>query len=68
LIRDNGKGEVAHRPVEGRGYQLEAAHVMDCLRAGFRESPIMPLDETRSVLRLMDRLRAPWPLRYPGEA
>jgi hypothetical protein len=27
----------------------------------------MPLDETISVMRTMDRIRTAWGLRYPGE-
>ena len=45
----------------------EAAEVMRCLGAGERESPIMPLDETVSVLETMDEIRGSWGLRYPGE-
>jgi dihydrodiol dehydrogenase / D-xylose 1-dehydrogenase (NADP) len=40
---------------------------MRCLEAGKTESDVMPLDETISVMRTMDRIRAAWGLRYPGE-
>jgi predicted dehydrogenase len=45
-------------PVEGNGYQHEAAEVGRCLRAGALESPRMPLDETIAVLETLDALRA----------
>ena len=59
--------ELIELPFEGNGFGHEAAEVMDCLRAGELESGIMPLDETVSVLRTMDELRARWGLEYPGE-
>jgi dihydrodiol dehydrogenase / D-xylose 1-dehydrogenase (NADP) len=40
---------------------------MACLRAGKSESEIMPLDETLSIVRTMDGLRAEWGLAYPME-
>jgi len=45
-------------PVEGNGYQHEAAEVGRCLRAGALESPRIPLDETIAVLETLDTLRA----------
>jgi len=54
-------------PLEGNGYNYEAAEVMRCLRAGLTESPILPLDETRSVMQTLDEIRAQWGLRYPME-
>ncbi len=44
------------------GYQFEVIHVGECLAAGLTESPIMPLDDTLAVQRLMaevlDQVRA----------
>jgi hypothetical protein len=48
-------------------FGYEAAEVMRCLEAGKTESDVMPLDETLSVMRTMDSIRAEWGLRYPGE-
>lgn len=56
------------RPFEGHGYQFEAAHVMECLRKGRAESPVMPLAESRALLRTMDALREAWGVVYPDEA
>lgn len=53
--------------VRGAGYHLEAAEVMRCLREGRLESPLMPLDETLSIMETLDKLRALWGLRYPME-
>jgi predicted dehydrogenase len=52
---------------EGNGYNYEAAEVMRCLRAGLKESPILPLDETRSIVQTLDEIRAQWGLRFPVE-
>ncbi len=52
----------------GNGYAHEAVEVQRCLGEGRTESAIMPLDETASIMRTMDRLREQWGLRYPGES
>ena len=54
-------------PVEGNGYNYEAVEVIRCLREGRLESPVMPLDETLSIMRTLDQVRAQWGLRYLGE-
>lgn len=63
----SGVEEVIDLPFEGNGYQYEASAVMECLRNGQLESEVMPLDETLSIMRTMDELRAQWGLKYPGE-
>lgn len=55
-------------PCTGGGYQYQAAEVMLCLREGKTESRIMSLADTFSVMQIMDRIRAQWGLKYPGEA
>lgn len=52
-------------PFPGNGYQLEAAEVMRCLRAGERESPTLPLDGTVAVMETLDAVRERIGLRYP---
>jgi predicted dehydrogenase len=59
--------EVIHLPFEGNGYNYEAAEVMNCLRAGRLESDTLPLDETLTIMKTMDRIRAQWGLKYPME-
>ena len=54
-------------PREGKGLRLQAAEVGRCLRAGEKESPVMPLDETLSIMRTLDLIREQIGLRYPGE-
>jgi predicted dehydrogenase len=45
-------------PYAGNGYGHEAQEVMDRIRAGETESPVMPLDESAALAELMDRLLA----------
>ncbi len=67
LSLKNGQVETYKLEFESTGYQYEAIEAMECLRNGQLESAIMPLDETLAIMDTMDRLRAQWNLRYPGE-
>jgi predicted dehydrogenase len=49
--------EVIEAPVIGTGLANEAIEVMRCLRAGETESPLVPLDETVEIMRVMDDVR-----------
>ena len=51
----------------GMGMHFEANEVMACLRAGKLESDTLSHDASLAVMRTMDRIRAQWGLRYPGE-
>jgi hypothetical protein len=63
-----GKGDThIETPMTSNGYNYEAEEVMSCLRAGRLESAVMPLDETLSIMKTMDRIRAQWGLVYPME-
>jgi predicted dehydrogenase len=67
ISRPGEEDATVEAPVSGNGFNYEAAEVMRCLEAGETESEIMPLDETLSVMRTMDGIRAAWGLRYPSE-
>jgi predicted dehydrogenase len=67
VSRPGEEGETVGAPVSGNGFNYEAAEVMRCIEAGKTESDIMPLDETISVMRTMDGIRAAWGLKYPSE-
>lgn len=67
LTRADGTTDTFARPFEGHGYQFEAMHVMECLREGRTESPVLPLSRSRTLLSITDALRAQWGVRYPGE-
>lgn len=51
----------------GNGYQYEAMEVMKRVMAGEKESPLMPLKETLSVMETLDAMRREWGLVYPQE-
>ncbi|MFF5225931.1 Gfo/Idh/MocA family protein [Dactylosporangium sp. NPDC000521] len=50
---------------EGLVYQ--AAHFADLLTAGATESPLLPLDETLTIMRTLDEIRRQIGLVYPNE-
>lgn len=66
-VNAGGKSEELDLPFEGQGMNYEAEEVGNCLRAGKNESDILPLDETLSIMRTTDTLRAQWGLKYPME-
>ncbi|MDX3093485.1 Gfo/Idh/MocA family oxidoreductase [Streptomyces sp. ME01-24h] len=68
LHREGREPEEFGAPEGGlRGLQHEAAEVMRCLRAGERESPLVPLEGSLAVMRTLDTVRDRVGVRYPGE-
>ena len=67
LTRADGSEELIEVPFEGNGYRYEAEEAARCIRTGALESPLMTLQDTLSLMRTMDTLRASWGLKYPGE-
>jgi predicted dehydrogenase len=64
----SGKEPVRVEPPRiGNGYNYEAEEVGRCLRAGLRESAVMPLDETLTIMKTLDAIRAQWGMKYPME-
>ena len=59
--------ETIEVPLVGNGYNYEADEVARCLAAGKTESDVIGLDETLSLVKTMDALRAQWGLKYPME-
>jgi predicted dehydrogenase len=66
-LKSKGTEKVIEPPREGNGYNYEAIEAMACLRRGEIESPRWPLQNTLDIMDILDRLREPWGLRYPGE-
>ncbi|QTD98175.1 Glucose--fructose oxidoreductase precursor [Streptomyces cyanogenus] len=62
--------EFAADPADGPRTSLrhEAEEVMRALRAGEKESPLVPLEGTLAVMRTLDAVRERIGVRYPGEA
>jgi predicted dehydrogenase len=59
LITRNGTSRRFEFATQGRGLHYEAAEVARCVRGGLLESPLMPLDETVSIMRTMESVLAP---------
>jgi predicted dehydrogenase len=54
-------------PVIGRGYGNEAAEVNRCLREGLRESPLVPHEQTLTLMRQLDDIRRQIGVRYASD-
>ncbi|WP_208643173.1 Gfo/Idh/MocA family protein [Streptomyces diastatochromogenes] len=71
LHRDGREPEVfTADPADGPRTSLrhEAEEVMRALRAGEKESPLVPLAGSLAVMRTLDAIRERIGVRYPGEA
>jgi predicted dehydrogenase len=67
VFMEDGKEARHEHPIRGNGLHYQAVEVMRCLREGARESEHMRLDESLTVMKTLDAIRAEWGLRYPGE-
>lgn len=63
------KNDLVEIPVQhgpGMGYELEAAHVMECLDRGLIESPVLPLSFSLDLMGIMDAVRKEAGIVFPG--
>ena len=67
LWDEAGTATIRHYPVTGSGYAFQLREVAAALRAGRLESPVMPLDETLSIIQTMDAIREQIGLRFSDE-
>jgi predicted dehydrogenase len=58
LITRAGDARRFEFATQGRGLHFEAAEVARCLQSGLLESPLMPLDETVSIMQTMESVLA----------
>jgi predicted dehydrogenase len=67
LVVDDADGTetIEAPPIAGNGYRGEVEEVARCLRAGELESPLVPLDDTVAILRVLDEARRQLGVRYP---
>ncbi|GAA3937758.1 Gfo/Idh/MocA family oxidoreductase [Actinomadura viridis] len=56
LVRQGGERETFSVDLAGNGYTYQAEEVARCLRLGLTESPLLPLDESVAVLRVIDEI------------
>jgi len=61
LITRDGERTTYDEPYEGRGLWYQADEVARCLREGLLESPLMPLEESISIMQTMDAVLAQAP-------
>ncbi|MFF0345086.1 Gfo/Idh/MocA family protein [Kribbella sp. NPDC004875] len=54
-------------PTHGRGYHYEATAVIEALRAGLLEVPVLPHAATLEILDLLDETRSQIGVSYPGD-
>ena len=67
LTLGDGIKRVIPTPYLGNGYVHEAIEAGRCLRAGLTESPHMLHDDTLSLMRLLDAIRAQIGVRYRAD-
>lgn len=67
IIIDGESEKVIEEKIIGNGMNYEAEEVMRCLREGAIESPLMPLDESVSILETLDSIRAQLDFKFPTE-
>jgi len=61
------ESETVVAELQDNGFVYEVAEVVRCLRAGKRESEIMPLEETIAIMAVMDQIRKDCDFLYPFE-
>ena len=57
LYTDGTKEVIEVERESGFGYQYEARHVSECLRAGLTESPVIPHSYTIMLMGILDKIR-----------
>ena len=68
LVVNTSAGAQPHEcPIDGEGLHYQVVEVHRCLTEGQTESAVMPLDETCSLARTLDTIRAQLGVSYPGE-
>lgn len=66
VYRDYQLVESHGRPVDMvTGYEYQVRECRRCMEAGELGSPMMPHEETLSIMRQMDALRQEWGVHYP---
>ncbi|MEJ8634667.1 Gfo/Idh/MocA family oxidoreductase [Streptomyces sp. MS2.AVA.5] len=68
LHRDGEQPREFAVPADPHPFRHEAAEVMRCLRAGEKQSPLVPLEGTLAVMRTLDAVRDRIGVRYPAES
>jgi predicted dehydrogenase len=67
VIHPDGRIDRHEHTTAGVGLRYEATEVSRCIRAGLKESPGMPLDESVQIMETLDEVRRQIRLAYPQE-
>jgi predicted dehydrogenase len=59
--------EVCDEPFLVNGYEYEIMEVNQCLREEKKQSNLIPLQDTKDIMCILDTLRGQWNLVYPKE-
>jgi len=65
LSRHNETPEEFFYPAKANGYEYEAEEVMRCLKMGLTESPVLGLDISLQLMKLLDSIRKKCNIFYP---
>jgi predicted dehydrogenase len=65
ILHKGGESETFEFDLLGNGMTYEAQEVMACLRAGSKESNVVPLDTSVAIMATLDRIRKEIGLTYP---
>ena len=68
VYRSDAAPEERRYPLQGNGFNYEAEHFMELVRAGATDSPLMPLAESITISETLDAARRRIGLRYPFES
>jgi predicted dehydrogenase len=65
VIREGQEPETITVPTAANGFVYEVEEVNRCLRAGWLESPVMPLAESLAIMGTLDAIKAAWSADLP---
>ena len=65
--RNGAELERSVLPNEINGYEYEIKEFCRCLNEGLTESPLVPHSVTLAVMRIMDKCRRDWGMKFPQE-
>jgi predicted dehydrogenase len=68
MVKDSVPAEIGaiHKEV-GYGYQFEARHVVECLQAGLKESPVMSNADSLLLIETLDKIRETCGISYAAD-
>ncbi len=68
LTQADGTEQTTDYPIEGSGYGYQLRHCATLIERGERESTLMPVRESLTIMQTLDALRQRMSLQFPHEA